>query len=105
MGRMSRLVKFTARPGEGDRLVELLLAAAGGTAEAPGCELWLVHREDADPDVVWVTEVWAGREQCDAALADPRAREGIPAVLRLLREPPQMIATTPAGGVGLAAGD
>ncbi len=103
MSRMSRIVRFRARAGEGERLAELLLAAARGTAEAPGCELWLVHREDADPDAVWVTEVWASREQCDAALEDPRAREGIGDVLALLDGRPQATDTTPVGGVGLSA--
>jgi mannose-6-phosphate isomerase-like protein (cupin superfamily) len=56
---MTRTAIFHARPGHGGPLAERLLHAASLVAEAPGCELWLVHRDGEDPDTVRVGEMWA----------------------------------------------
>lgn len=105
MSSITRSVKFTATSdAAGDQLAEQLLKSAALVADLPGCELWLVHREDR-PDVVWVTETWASREQCDAALAEPAVVAHIPHVIALLRESPQVVAeTTPVGGARVVAG-
>ena len=63
---MTRAAIFRARAGEGARLAERLLRAAPLVAEAPGCELWLVHRDRDDPDTVRVSEMWATREEREA---------------------------------------
>ncbi len=54
---------MTARAGEGDALVELLLGATTGTGPAtnPKCVLYLVERSPSDRDVVHVTEGWTSK--------------------------------------------
>ena len=49
--------KITVTKGNGDALVELLLAAAAGLEELPDCLLYLVSRDPSEPEAVWVTEV------------------------------------------------
>jgi mannose-6-phosphate isomerase-like protein (cupin superfamily) len=50
---LTRTATFHARPDHGQALAERLLHAATLVAEAPGCELWLVHRDQDDPDEVF----------------------------------------------------
>ena len=59
---VTRTVTFRARAGHGQALAERLLHAAALVAEAPGCELWLVHRDQDDADIIRVSEMWAGRD-------------------------------------------
>jgi quinol monooxygenase YgiN len=62
-------VKFTARPGQRDALVEHLLHAAAGVRAVAGCQLYLINTSPTEPECVWVTEVWRSQQEHDAALA------------------------------------
>jgi quinol monooxygenase YgiN/quercetin dioxygenase-like cupin family protein len=101
---VGRYVKLTAKPGQGDALADLLLQAAAALAEAPGCELYVINRVPAEPDVVWVTELWHSQEQLDASLQTEGARAQIPLALELLSGPPERIDVEPVGGVGYLPG-
>jgi quinol monooxygenase YgiN/mannose-6-phosphate isomerase-like protein (cupin superfamily) len=94
----TRMITFHARPGQGDRLFERLQHAVGLVAEAPGCELWLVHRDLGDPDTVPVSELWSSREQCDAALTLPGVPENAAEVMALLDGPPEVLEGEPVAG-------
>lgn len=101
---MTRTVTFRARPGEGAQLAERLLYAASLVAEAPGCELWLVHRDREDPDAVRVSEMWASDEQCEAALNLPGAAETAAQVMELVHAPPEVVSGEPLGGARMVRG-
>jgi quinol monooxygenase YgiN len=55
---------LTARPGMGDRLVELLLTGLdeGSPGASEHCLVYLVSRSASDPDVVQVVEGWTSEE-------------------------------------------
>ncbi|MFE1794768.1 putative quinol monooxygenase [Streptomyces sp. NPDC059517] len=55
---------LTARPGMGDRLVDLLLTGLdeGSPGASDHCLVYLVSRSASDPDVVQVTEGWSSEE-------------------------------------------
>jgi quinol monooxygenase YgiN len=59
---------FTAQPGQGDALAEILLAAAEGLRPNDACLLYLISRSPDDPDIVWVTEAWTSKAAHDASL-------------------------------------
>jgi quinol monooxygenase YgiN len=59
---------FTAQPGQGDALAEILLAAAEGLRANEACLLYLVSRSPDDPDLVWVTEAWTSKSAHDESL-------------------------------------
>jgi len=101
---LCRTATFHAHPGKGGVLAERLTLAADLVAEAPGCELWLVHRDQDDADTVRVTEMWATRELCETALNQPAAREHATQVRQLLDGPPVVIDGEPLGGARLARG-
>lgn len=94
-------VKFTARPGQREALVELLLKAATLVEQAPGCELYVINTSPVEADSVWVTEVWKSEAEHDASLSVPGAKEQIKQVLPLLAGRPEKIDVQPVGGKGI----
>lgn len=101
MSKFGLYVKFTARPGQRDTLVALLLHAAALSEGTPGCELYIVNTSPAEADTVWVTEVWQSQTDHDASLADEGARALIARALPLLAGPPERIDVIPVGGKGI----
>ncbi|GGO79253.1 putative quinol monooxygenase [Nonomuraea cavernae] len=55
---------LTAKPGMGDRLVDLLLTGLneGSPGASEHCIVYLVSRSVSDPDVVHVIEGWSSAE-------------------------------------------
>lgn len=51
--------KMTAQPDQREALAAILL---DGTAEMPGCLSYVVARDTADADALWITEVWDTQE-------------------------------------------
>jgi len=90
MTPMTRTATFRARGGRGAQLAERLLRAASLMADVPGCELWLVQRDLDDPDMIRVTEMWASRQHCDAALNLPGVEKNAAQVMDLLDGPPEL---------------
>jgi quinol monooxygenase YgiN len=104
---VGRYVKFTAQPGRGEELAELLLRAADSLREVAGCELYLINRSATDPDVVWVTELWLSQDALDASLEQLRTDEGkaqVAEVIALLAAPPEQTELEPLAGVGYLPG-
>ncbi|QJY44523.1 putative quinol monooxygenase [Pseudonocardia broussonetiae] len=100
-GRVGRYVRMEAQPGQGEALATTLLRVADGLRGAAGCELYLINASADEPDVVWVTEVWADEEASDRALSGELGEVGIGDVLELLAGPPELVDLTPLGGAGL----
>jgi hypothetical protein len=73
-------------------------------AAVPGCELWLVQRDVDDADMVRVTEMWASRQHCDAALNLPGVDENAAQVMGLLDRPPEVADGEPLGGARMLRG-
>jgi quinol monooxygenase YgiN/mannose-6-phosphate isomerase-like protein (cupin superfamily) len=98
---VGKYVKLRAKPGRGTALARKLLEVAGGLREPPGCELYVINRSRADPDVVWVTELWRSQGLLDASLDREETRAMIPEVQDLLAEDGfERIDVEPLGGVG-----
>lgn len=91
-------VKFTARSGQRDALVEQFLSIAALIGE--GCELYLINTSPTEPECVWVTEVWRSQEEHDASLTLESAQAAIKRVLPLLASSPEKIDVLPIGGKG-----
>ncbi len=93
--------KMTAVPGQRDALVAILL---DGVAGMPGCLSYVVATDPADPNAIWVTEVWDGEASHKASLALPAVRQAIARGRPLIAGFGEHTVTTPVGGHGLAAG-
>jgi quinol monooxygenase YgiN len=94
-------MKAQAKTGRGDELAKLLLTVAESLRGVPGCEVYIVNQAAGDPDLVWVTEVWASQAELDAALAATRDSEVTPADVLALTDGMERIDLVPLGGPGL----
>lgn len=92
--------KMTATPGQRDALAAILLE---GTGAMPGCLSYVVATDPADPDGLWITEVWDSAESHAASLALPGVKAAIAKGRPLIAGFSNRVETTPLGGHGLAA--
>lgn len=90
--------KITCAPGQRDALAEILL---GGTADMPGCHSYVIARDPADADALWVTEVWDRRESHAASLTLPAVQAAIARGRPLIKDVGPRFETEPVGGHGL----
>jgi len=93
--------KFTATPGQRDALAAILLE---GTDAMPGCLSYVVATDPADPDALWVTEVWESAERHRASLTLPAVQAAIAKGRPLIAGFSNRVETTPLGGYGLGRG-
>lgn len=95
------LNKLTTRPGQRERVIEILLESGRLFEDNVAC-LWYVVSEDvADPHVIWVTDLWTSEVEHAAALQAPELRPYVEQTLPLLEGLPQQIEVRPVGGRGL----
>jgi quinol monooxygenase YgiN len=86
MSRVARYGRMTAKPGRGEELARLMLAAAAEQAGDPGCLLYLVNRAKGDAEVLWVTELWRSQTDLDASIERIRGSDDVTAVMALVEE-------------------
>ncbi|MEV7872583.1 antibiotic biosynthesis monooxygenase [Streptomyces sp. NPDC088124] len=91
---------LTARPGMGDRLVDLLLT--GLNEGSPGanehCVVYLVSRSASDPDVVHVTEGWTSEDDHHRIFAGEAAQTIVTQIDLLLAKEPEYTDYVPLRG-------
>ena len=98
-GQMYGLIgKMTATAGSRDALIEILL---DGVAGMPGCLSYVVARDPADADAIWITEVWDSKDSHQASLSIPAVKQAIAKGRPLIAGMGERIVTMPAGGHGL----
>jgi len=92
--------KMNAVPGKRDELIEILVE---GVAGMPGCLSYVVAKDSADADALWVTEVWESKESHAASLSLPSVQEAIGKGRPLIAGFGERFETEPVGGHGLSA--
>lgn len=65
---------FKATPGKRAELISILLANVGAL---PGCRSYVVAEDTADPDTLWITEVWDTQAAHKASLELPAVKAAI----------------------------
>lgn len=90
--------KITAVPGQRERLISILL---DGTTDMPGCLSYIIARDAADADAIWITEVWDSQESHQASLSLPAVQEAIAQGRPLIAGFGERFVTKPVGGHGL----
>ena len=66
--------KMIAVEGEREALLAILL---GSTGAMPGCLAYVVARDPADANAIWITEVWDSQESHRASLSLPAVKAAI----------------------------
>lgn len=90
--------KLNAVPGQREALISILLS---GSAEMPGCLSYIVARDEADVDALWVTEVWESAASHTASLQLPMVQAAIAQGRPLIAGFGERFVTVPVGGYGL----
>ncbi len=90
--------KMTAVAGQRDTLAAILLE---GTRAMPGCLSYVVATDPADPDGLWVTEVWDSQASHRASIALPAVKIAIAKGRPLIAGFSNRVETVPIGGHGL----
>ncbi len=91
--------RMAATPGQRDELARILL---DGLRDMPGCYSYIVANDPADPDALWVTEVWQDKESHAASLSLPSVQAAIARGRPLIAGFGERFETEPVGGHGLS---
>lgn len=90
--------KMMAVAGERDALIAILL---DGVAGMPGCLSYVVAKDPADENAIWITEVWDREASHAASLALPSVKNAIAKGRPRIAGFGDRIVTSPVGGYGL----
>jgi quinol monooxygenase YgiN len=90
--------KMRAKPGKRDDLLAILLKSIGSM---PGCLNYVVAKDPADADAIWITEVWDNEASHKGSLTLPQVRAAIAQAMPLIQGFDSSTPTEPVGGVGL----
>ena len=99
-GMFGLIGKMTAIPGKRDEMIEILRESA---ANMPGCLSYVVAKDAADENTIWVTEVWDSKASHDASLSLPAVKNAIPRGRAVVSNFERIAVTSPVWGAGLAA--
>ena len=94
--RYGLIGQMLSTPGQRDALVAILTAATGGM---PGCLSYVVALDTANPDAIWITEIWDSRESHAASLKLPAVRAAIAKARPIIAGFPQHFDTVPVAGM------
>src|SRR6185437_12955569 len=75
IGMWGMIAKVTLLPGKRDEMIGILKESA---ADLPGCSSYVVAKDAAEENTLWVTEVWDSMASHDASLSLPRVKNAIP---------------------------
>jgi len=92
------IAKLTAANGKRDELIAHLVQ---GTKEMPGCLSYIVAKDPADANSIWISEAWEDEASHKASLSLPAVREAITKGRPLIAKFQQIAITQPVGGYGL----
>jgi quinol monooxygenase YgiN/uncharacterized glyoxalase superfamily protein PhnB len=92
--------KMIATPGERDALIAILLDS---TADMPGCLSYIIAKDPADANAIWITEVWDSEVSHQASLSLPAVREAITRARPLIAGFGDSTTTEPVNGVGFGS--
>jgi hypothetical protein len=88
--------KMRTQPGQRDALIAILIA---GTGSMPGCLSYVVAKDPADADSIWITDV--GQPGESQGIAGAAIGQAMGRRRPLIAGFDQQIPTEPVGGLGL----
>jgi quinol monooxygenase YgiN len=94
--------KIKANSGQRDELISILIE---GADKMPGCLSYVVAKDTADSDAIWVTEVWDEQASHQNSLSLPQVQQAITRGRPLIAGFGERFETIPVGGYGLVSED
>jgi len=90
--------KMRAAPGKREELAAILLE---GLRDMPGNLSYIVAKDPAEPDTLWITEVWRDSAAHAASLSLPSVQHAITKGRPLIAGMERIAQTEPLGGAGI----
>ena len=94
--RYGLIGQMIAKPGQRDALLAYL---RDGTTGMPGCLSYMIALDTANPDALWITEVWDSSESHAASLKLPAVQAAIAKARPIIASFGQRLETVPVAGV------
>ncbi|MFI5731873.1 putative quinol monooxygenase [Kribbella sp. NPDC051587] len=91
---------ITAKPGQGDQLVQVLLSAldAGNPGSTEYCVTFLISQSAANPDLIHVAEGWTSEADHHRVFAGPAAQAIVARIQELVADSTPYTDFVPRGG-------
>lgn len=67
--------KLQAKPNQANELADILLEASKLVSTAKGCKLYVIGKDENEPNSVYVTEIWDSKDDHDNSLKVDGVRE------------------------------
>jgi quinol monooxygenase YgiN len=99
-GMWGMIVKITLVPGKRAEMIAILKESA---ADMQGCLSYIVAKDAADENAIWVTEVWDSMASHDASLSLPAVKRAIPRAKVIVSNFEKIAVTNPVWGDKLPA--
>lgn len=90
--------RMLAAEGRRDELLQIMVE---GNAPMPGCRSYVIARDPASDDGIWISEVWESQELHMASLQLPHVQATIARARPLIAGFAERFETQPQGGIGL----
>ncbi len=90
--------RMLAAEGKREDLIAIMVE---GNDAMPGCRSYVIARDPASEDGIWITEVWDSAEAHKASLQLPHVQATIAKARPLIAGFDQYIETEPLGGLGI----
>jgi len=74
MSTVAGVIPFKAKSGQGEKVASLIAAALPHVENEPATPLWLVLRSAADPDLIFLVDLFSNAAGRDAHLAGEAAK-------------------------------
>ena len=94
--RYGLIGQMIAKPGKRDALLTCLRE---GTTGMPGCLSYVIALDTANPDALWITEVWDNRDNHMASLKLPAVQAAIAKARPIIAGFGQRFETVPVAGI------
>jgi quinol monooxygenase YgiN len=90
MNQHAGIVRFTAQPGKGAQVAQLVAAALPEALTETGMPVWTVIHSHQEPEVVYIIDIFATPEDRAAHLSLQTAARIVPSISPFLAEAPSI---------------
>lgn len=94
------IAKITVVQEKREEMIAILKESA---TDMRGCLSYVVAKDVADENTIWVTEVWESMASHDASLSLPAVKNAMPRAKAIVTNFEKIAVTNPVWGVGLPA--
>ncbi|MGY6500158.1 MAG: putative quinol monooxygenase [Acidimicrobiales bacterium] len=101
MSKIAVIAKLPVKPGTRTEFVEAFSAMFPVVADEPGTEVYVLHTDLGDENLVWVYELYADDAALDAHSSSDGMKAAIGAFGGFLAGAPEISRLAPVGGKGL----